>query len=153
VSTDKTAAAETLAPLPDLPGPAGQQPSSASATVPAADDSTGPGMPSWADLHERADDDLAAVRAHAGIAMEGIARDHAAALDALDEPPRIQRQERPVSDQGQPFTVAAGSFLAAAACPSCGYGLGGRSCVHVLAGRGANRTAVAIHEECSGEAL
>jgi hypothetical protein len=148
MSADETAAAETLAPLPGFPGLAPDA-GHAAGHEPAA----GPGMPSWEDLHERADEDLAAVRAHAGIAMEGIARDHQAALQHAAERPEIPQQERAPGDQGLPFDVAAGSFLAAAACPSCGYGLGGRTAVHVLAGRGANRTAVAVHEDCAGDPL
>jgi hypothetical protein len=153
VSTGEFAATEMLEPLPDAPGPApegqpaGLEPAAGPGTLP---DPSAPAP--WAELHAQADANLAAVRARAGIAMEGIARDHEAALDRLGERPEIP-QERPASDRGQPFDVTPGSFLAAASCPSCGYSLAGRPAVHVLAGRGAQRTAVAVHQDCSGEAL
>lgn len=153
MTTDNdTAVAGDLAPLPDIPGPAGQQPSSAPVSAPAAGDSTGPGIPPWDDLYERSDADAAAARAAADKAMARVARDHQAALDHAAERPELP-QDRPAGDDGQPFDVAPGSYLAAAACPPCGYGLGGRTAVLVLAGRGAQRTAVAVHEGCAGEAL
>lgn len=152
MSTDDTAVAGDLEPLPDVPGPA-PEPALPGEGQPAGQEpAAGPGIPPWDDLYERSDADAAAARAAADKAMARVARDHQAALDHAAERPEIA-QDRPAGDDGQPFDVAPGSYLAAAACPPCGYGLGGRTAVLVLAGRGAQRTAVAVHEGCAGEAL
>jgi hypothetical protein len=124
-------------------GAAGNEP--ASAPLPASYS-----WASWLDLYERSEADAATARAAADRAMAEAGRDHQAALDRSVQRPEAG-QERSPGDGGQPFDVAAGSFLAAASCPSCGYGLGGRACVHVLSGRGAQRTAVAVHQGCAGE--
>lgn len=171
MSTDDTAVAEDLAPLPDLPGPAHPELGPSAGAAPGArpgsqpDDqagehahelspppAAGPGIAPWDDLYERSDADADAARAAADKALARVARDHQAALDHAAERPELP-QDRPAGDDGQPFDVAPGSYLAAAACPPCGYGLGGRTAVLVLAGRGAQRTAVAVHEGCAGEAL
>jgi hypothetical protein len=181
VSTGEFAATEMLGPLPGVPGPvppdglpsgpggspAGNEPAAGPGTFhsghpldsvpwerePAPGPVPDPGQPAaWDDIRAQADENLAAVRARAGIAMDGIARDHQAALDHVDELPEIPQDRRP-GGEGLPFDVAPGSFLAAACCPSCSYGLGGRGAVHVLAGSGAQRTAVVVHQECAGEAL
>lgn len=148
MSTDDTAATEMLEPLPDVPGPAPD----GHASGPEGESAAGPGMPPWSELHEQADEAMAAGQDAADRALAEIAADHRAALDALDERPEIPQQDRPVSDQGQPFDVAAGSFDSAASCPKCGYALEG-PCVHVHVGQGARRSSVTYHERCAGEAL